>query len=582
MPDIVDSLVVSLGLDPTQYNREIKKYRDDRKRLAEDDAKYNQSQETAQKRQIEGMRTLRNETAGFVLALAGASSLKAFATDIISGDAATGRFASNLGMATEKVAAWESAIRKAGGSAGGGRGILSQMSGVIQNINQTGDRQTGAVLSALGLTTLPQDPEELLFQLAGMAGKMPQQRYRSLLGQIGIDDEGVNLLSKGTEGLRIYIREQEKLSRVRKEDTDNAIAFENAMVDIESVLKSKARPAVEGLAGAIGQLAGNQEALNTVTNIGIGLIGAAGIAAGIAYWPFLLLAGAIAGVSAAFQDANTDARDWAQTAKFWEQLKNGDWKGAAGTFADSARDSVSRVNASLGLPAGENYIAMMNRGRDAMGNPIAGGGADSSARSVPGSTAANGNGQDIVAFFKSRGYTDAQARGITAGIMAESGGSHTARNPTSGAYGLGQHLSSDRLANFKRRYGIDIRQSTRQQQLDFIDWELRGGDRGGASVRRQSTASGALNSYIRDFMRPKAGYETFRDLQSGNAWLNGRPGLMAGRGGMGGGGAVTNNVTIGEIRINTSSKDAEGIARDMRGELAKRGLVTQANTGLTG
>ena len=560
MPDIVDSLVVSLGLDPTQYNREIKKYRDDRKRLAEDDAKYNQSQEKAQKSQIEGMRTLRNETAGFVLALAGANSLKSFAANIITGDAATGRFASNLGMATEKVAAWELAVRKAGGSEGGGRGLLSQMSGVIQNINQTGDRQTGALLSALGLKSLPQDPQELLFQLAGQAGNMSPQRYRSLLGQLGIDDAGVTLLSKGTEGLRAYIREQERMADVSKENTDNAIAFENAMTDIETAIKSAARPAVEGLAGEIADLAKNQDAVNTAANIGIGIMGALAVATVAATWPWIALAGAIAGAVAAY-------RSWQHRG----DQTTGEWAAGGLRFgAQWAADKLGIVTAN----GGEGRLAFYNRGRDAMGNPIGGGtaGGDGSLAgfSMGGAPARVPRGQPAVALHGNNpgGINDSAWASHQPGYVGNNG-----RYAAFATMADGIAAQKALLASYVNRgYNTPAKIANR--------WAP-------AADRNNPTAYAAniarqMGIGVNDMIGP-AQLNAFQHAQAITENSRyGRPGMMASRGVRGGGGSVTNNVTVGEIRINTSSKDAEGIARDMRGELAKRGLVTQANTGLTG
>lgn len=125
---------------------------------------------------------------------------------------------------------------------------------------------------------------------------------------------------------------------------------------------------------------------------------------------------------------------------------------------------------------------------------------------------------DVVQFFKGRGYSDAQARGIAAGIAAESnGGDHAAINPDSGAVGLGQWLGS-RKAELLRRYGPN---PTRQQQLEFLDWELRGGDAGGKAVLAATDERSVLDAYIRKFMRPAAGAETSGDLQRGTAALGG-------------------------------------------------------------
>jgi hypothetical protein len=117
--------------------------------------------------------------------------------------------------------------------------------------------------------------------------------------------------------------------------------------------------------------------------------------------------------------------------------------------------------------------------------------------------------------LQARGLTFDQARGVAAGIFAESLGDPNAINPTSGAYGVGQWLGSRQVALFAR-YGP---RPTLAQQLDFLAWELTGGDHGGAAVLAATTAGETLDAYIRKFMRPGAG--TAGDLARGQRYLTG-------------------------------------------------------------
>jgi hypothetical protein len=97
-------------------------------------------------------------------------------------------------------------------------------------------------------------------------------------------------------------------------------------------------------------------------------------------------------------------------------------------------------------------------------------------------------------------------------------------NPDSGALGIGQWLGS-RKAELQRRYGPN---PTLGQQLDFLAYELRGGDHGGKAVLAQGDEAAVLDAYIRKFMRPAAGKETSGDLSRGMAAL-GRDGELPAR-----------------------------------------------------
>jgi hypothetical protein len=119
--------------------------------------------------------------------------------------------------------------------------------------------------------------------------------------------------------------------------------------------------------------------------------------------------------------------------------------------------------------------------------------------------------QDIVQGLRARGIPEHVARGAAAGVFAESAGDHTAVNPSSGATGLGQWLGPRKKALFER-YGPN---PTREQQIDFLAHELKGGDSGGKFVLAAENEADALNAYIRKFMRPAAGKETEGDISRG-------------------------------------------------------------------
>jgi hypothetical protein len=135
----------------------------------------------------------------------------------------------------------------------------------------------------------------------------------------------------------------------------------------------------------------------------------------------------------------------------------------------------------------------------------------------------------IEAGLIARGFTLDQARGISAGIYAESGSNPIAVNPSSGAFGLGQWLGA-------RKTGVKALAAQRGEitpsfktQLDYLAYELKGGDAGGASVLRAQGQGNILTAYITKFMRPAAGKETTGDLERGATYLAGNTNAGPGR-----------------------------------------------------
>lgn len=83
-----------------------------------------------------------------------------------------------------------------------------------------------------------------------------------------------------------------------------------------------------------------------------------------------------------------------------------------------------------------------------------------------------------IRYFISKGYTPAQAAGIIGNLKVESGIdlNHTLTGDGGKAYGLAQ-WHPNRQANFRRVFKKDIRQSTLDEQLAFIHWELQNTER---------------------------------------------------------------------------------------------------------
>ncbi|WP_035513271.1 phage tail tip lysozyme [Paraburkholderia nodosa] len=109
----------------------------------------------------------------------------------------------------------------------------------------------------------------------------------------------------------------------------------------------------------------------------------------------------------------------------------------------------------------------------------------------------------IVQRFEDMGWSQAQASGIAANLYRESGYNAGAVGDNGTAYGLGQ-WHQDRQDAFRKRFGIDIRNSTLDQQLQFVDYEMRQGSekRAGDALAQAQTAAQAGDVVSRLYERP--------------------------------------------------------------------------------
>ncbi|RDU99234.1 phage tail tip lysozyme [Trinickia dinghuensis] len=119
------------------------------------------------------------------------------------------------------------------------------------------------------------------------------------------------------------------------------------------------------------------------------------------------------------------------------------------------------------------------------------------------SAADNKQTAPIVGRLEQMGWSPAQAAGIASNIFRESGYDPTASGDNGQAYGLGQ-WHKDRQEEFRKRFGKDIRQSSLDEQLQFIDYEMRLGNerRAGAALQRATSAAQAGEIVSRLYERP--------------------------------------------------------------------------------
>ena len=97
-----------------------------------------------------------------------------------------------------------------------------------------------------------------------------------------------------------------------------------------------------------------------------------------------------------------------------------------------------------------------------------------------------------------KGWTKDQAAGILGNLDQESGGNHQIVGDEGKAYGLAQ-WHPDRQANFAKKFGHDIRQSTHEEQVDFVDHELRTTESGAGMRLAQAQNVGDASATIRRY-----------------------------------------------------------------------------------
>lgn len=629
MATIIDSLLVTLGLDPSGFNAGKAKVDKGLKDTGNEADKTGDKLKGAGKKGAEGYENVAKSAAKFLALIGGTMAVKRFIEQTVESSAALDRLARNLNENVNAVSAWSNAAEVAGGSASGLQGSLDMLSQAQTELQLTGQSALIPYFSALGISMADVNGKakpvsDILLDLSDRFSRMDRTTANNMGRMMGLDQGTMNLLLKGRAEVETMIRRQKEYGAVTKQQAEESSRLKEMMVQSRQSfeafgreLKSAAMPALEGLfklfEGLGDWMRENKEFVQTfLTIMAAGLVGI-----GVAVTPINLTIAAVTALGAAIALLWQDYQTWKRGGDSfidWSKWEPGFKAAGAGIrwLKDLLEDLVYRAIAGADVLA-----AVWNRDWDrakfAAGEFMSGNGkkygerppeSATPAPAAPAGGTVNSSGKRpggsaeeaaAIAYFQSQGWTREQAVGLAANIKRESAFDPTAVGDNGRAYGLAQ-WHPDRQAEFQKRFGKSIKGSTLQEQLAFMHYELtEGNEKGaGAKLRQAQTAADAAGIVSRYYERPAdAAGEAAKRGQMAMAMLGGVPG--ASRAAMGAGAAsvaqanapasaapVSSSVQthIGEVKVYSAATDADGIARDM-GKSLDYLFTSQANYGLT-
>ena len=131
-----------------------------------------------------------------------------------------------------------------------------------------------------------------------------------------------------------------------------------------------------------------------------------------------------------------------------------------------------------------------------------------------------GQPEEAQAFFESKGWTKEQAAGIVGNLVVESGLRTDAVGDGGQAYGIAQ-WHPDRQQNFKNYAGKDIRQSTFQEQLEFVNWELNNTEKAAGNRLRGAVSAEDAAAIVDEHYERSAGIHRQERIANSSAIMAG-------------------------------------------------------------
>lgn len=249
MPTVVDSLIVTLGLDPKGFTQGQKAAAAALVRTRKEAEQQAKLIEAAGNRASEFFSKLTKTALGLTAVFLGGRGIKEFAEYVTNTDAHVGRLSRTLGVSTKELSAWGKAVESAGGSTEEGIGAIA---GFIRQISEATLTGEGSILPLLrGLNVSLEgiidknggvkNVTELMLRLADAFSKLTPQQASVFGSQLGLNEATMGLLIRGRDYVRNIVEEKSKSLATTNEEARAAEVLLQRYRDILQVFENFGR-----------------------------------------------------------------------------------------------------------------------------------------------------------------------------------------------------------------------------------------------------------------------------------------------------------------------------------------------------
>jgi hypothetical protein len=582
--NVVDAFVVTLGLDASKFKEGAKQTDEALGKTAGSVQKTGKDMEAWGKNAAASMSKLRNEVLGLLAVFTAGMGIKDFVSSTISSTASLGRMSANLNMTAKSLAEFHLANKNAGGSVEAMTALLGDQQKAVSDYKLGANNASTAAFRSSGLAKESdfKDAETLLLAKSDAIKKIIDAQGidvgRSMAASFGISADTFNLIKQGSGAINEARRSVESLASAQAAASVPAEEFRKKWDLVQNRLESVGVNIVTQLLPVLNRfadwLAANQD---QIAEWGAKVAKAVQVVSG-------LIVGAMSIVSPLLE---TSAQGWKNIYGWVKLIGEAISKLLPPAWLEKIGSGTSWLFEKLGIKDAVDKMLEPTAAASAKTSPTA---------AIP-ATGGAAQGQ-IVDSLMAKGWTREQSVGIAANLKQESNFNANASGDGGKAYGIAQ-WHGDRQAEFKKQYGKDIKESSLEEQLVFLNHELRQGSEqaAGNKLKGATSVQDAAGIVSKHFERPRdtdveiarrAQIATQIDAQertriaAASAANVVRMASVAGsKPNAGGNSTSSSQVNInGPINIATKATDADGIAKGIGPAITKHSFAFQANTGL--
>lgn len=379
------------------------------------------------------------------------------------------------GQSVGSIRALGNVFEQLGYSAGEANGTIQSISDALANANY-GGASPGALIPFLnfGIQTKdkdgnPRDTAEMLIELGEAVQKSSKNiaEARMKLKAMGFDNASIAFMT--ADNPREMLAQQRANAEAYEQQAEAARKLNRFIKELEQTFTSLGVQALPVVGPIVKDVTDGLQKLVAVANehpegaqMAIKAIGAAAL---LAKGPV----GALIVALEALREWYVKAKDWlANGNEIQKNVVSGEYEGNTVDPSNYNVDPKSEKTGDWGTGFYKTTSGWLDSGikafKDAWwDDPVMGGTSGKSGKN---------KASQAIDFFVSKGYSADEAKAITANLQGESSFDEKAVGDGGKAYGLAQ-WHPDRQAQFRKLFNKDIRAATFQEQLEFVDWELR-------------------------------------------------------------------------------------------------------------
>ena len=528
---MIDSLLITLGLDTSKFNDAQKKAVESLRKTDEQAKKTNDNLQRNTKQTTEGFEKAKDAMVSFGTAALSVGAIVNFASKLQNTNMELYNSSKITGKSAVELQSWGNAVEAAGGktetfidsiknlrtrlASAPMTGDFSFIEPLARLQNIAGDTGIDAPNATINIKKL----SDAFKKYVEIRGKKGAAELQSIGQGLGFTEQDVIAMLQGGDALSKLEKHYEEVNKSIEQNTELSRKAREEMTNLWTAIEGHGQDALNSLYKAINNLSQNP------------------------FFTKLLN----------FLDKILDLSVKMSPVKLLELTPEGVWE----QFKSNLKET-EQMALDISAPTKSKPTQQSSSGN---------------------AKASSGNAKPLLDYFKSQGWNDVEAAAIVGGLSYESGLNPKALNPDKVHYGLAQ-WSPERQADFKNWAGFDIHdaRADMMKQAQFVQWELTHTEKAwGAALTKA-----AMNGY--EASKAMFGYE-----RPGDNSLNARNNLASQYYAMTGASATspmnqnTNNsnttITIGSIPIHTKATDGVGIAKEIGPAIQNDSLM---NFGMVG